>query len=114
MRVSLSELWSESLSLAVASGSAEECCLSGLGIGGRSCRAPPKIFAKSVAPQFTEEDVLFARALRGKHVLMMGDSTTRHQYLSLAYRVAHGEWPMGAHPNRRPHDRGIYLGAGSS
>lgn len=33
------------------------------------------------------------RAMRGNHLVFMGDSLTRYTYTSLAYFLAHGRWP---------------------
>eukprot|EP00760_Papus_ankaliazontas_P006755 PhM_4_TR1315/c2_g7_i3/m.52879 len=32
------------------------------------------------------------RALRGKHIVMIGDSVTRYQYLNLVYYLRTGSW----------------------
>jgi hypothetical protein len=41
--------------------------------------------------RFSSEEA--GTCLAGKHLLLIGDSVSRYQYLSLAYFIEHGQWP---------------------
>ena len=55
----------------------------------------PRLAATSGCEPWTLRRESALAALRGQHVLFVGDSVTRHQYITLAYFLETGNWTSG-------------------